>query len=177
MDLVASLVNRKWNSLPRDAAFELRNSRNNQKPRNAPPYIISHPPTISHRFRDQHFAMECLIFDILSNFLKDVLYGPTVSFPIELRNRLIKSIASDIVFSSTNGHVRPPKLLMLGCATKPITESKKMVNILNNLSHSVSYSTIEEIETELSYSSHESMSMVPHTIKKTKRFVYKGCRW
>ena len=49
----------------------------------------------------------------------------------------------------TRGLVKPQKHLLLGLGVKSMTGSKKVLNILNRLGHCISYTTEEEIETEL----------------------------
>lgn len=51
----------------------------------------------------------------------------------------------------TNGCVRPSTSLLLGLATKSITGSRKIIDILNRMGFCISYTAIEEIETELAY--------------------------
>ena len=51
--------------------------------------------------------------------------------------------------------------LMTGIAFKSLTGSRKIVDILNRLGHSVSYNTAEELETELTFASLENDRTTP----------------
>ena len=48
-----------------------------------------------------------------------------------------------------DGEWKLGKHLMLGLAMKKLTSSRRVIEILNRLGYSVSYSTVEELETEL----------------------------
>lgn len=62
----------------------------------------------------------------------------------------------------TNGCVRPSTTLFLGLATKSITGSRKMVNILYRMGFSISYTLTEEIETELAYGCSVEEHILPY---------------
>ena len=44
---------------------------------------------------------------------------------------------------------------------KSLTESRKVIEVLNHLGHSVSYNLVEEIETELRYAANEKYILTP----------------
>ena len=60
-------------------------------------------------------------------------------------------MAADTVFSVTNGRKKPSKHLKFGLAVKSMTGSKKLIGMLNRYGHCVSYTTTEELETELTF--------------------------
>ena len=68
------------------------------------------------------------------------------------QSRLIDSSCEDVIFNITRGHIKPQKHLLLGMGIKSLTGSKKVVNILNRMGHSISYHVAEELETELAMS-------------------------
>ena len=91
--------------------------------------------------------------DILENFLVHLIAGPVGNSNIQpSKVRRINSISQDIMYAVSSGKVKPSKQILLGMVTKSLTGSKKMVEMLNRLGHSVSYSAVEELETELTYS-------------------------
>ena len=47
------------------------------------------------------------------------------------------------------GGVETQKALMLGLGMKKLTSSRRVIEILNRLGYSVSYSTVEKVEIEL----------------------------
>lgn len=67
----------------------------------------------------------------------------------EKKERHVQSVADDIMFITTRGRTKPGKQLCLGLAMKSLTGSRRVVEILNRLGHSVSYHLVEEYETEL----------------------------
>ncbi|KAL4113704.1 hypothetical protein QTP88_017283 [Uroleucon formosanum] len=97
---------------------------------------------------------ECSLPDKLINFITYLVGGPD----IRRRNsdetrRKVESLASDLVYAVTNGRVKPSKQLTLGITLKSLTSSRKVIDILNRYNQCTSYNVIEELETELTYSS------------------------
>ena len=66
----------------------------------------------------------------------------------------------------TRGLVKPQKHLLLGLGVKSMTGSKKVLNILNRLGHCISYTTAEEIETELALNIAKRNSATPDGLLK-----------
>jgi hypothetical protein len=66
--------------------------------------------------------------------------------------RKINAMASDTVFNVSHGTVRPWKSTVLGLGISSMTGSKAAVTVLNRQGHSISYSAIKELETEIAYS-------------------------
>lgn len=93
---------------------------------------------------------ECEIPEELKLLIESLLNGPNRS---KNPNKPIRanSICSSIVFSITNGAVKPASCLHLGLAMLSITGSRKVVNILNRMGHAISYTVCEEIVTELAH--------------------------
>lgn len=93
---------------------------------------------------------ECEIPEELKLLVESLLNGPNRS---KNPNEPIRAnaICSSIVFSITNGTVKPANCLHLGLAMKRITGSRKVINILNRMGHAISYTVCEEIETELAH--------------------------
>lgn len=99
-----------------------------------------------------HLLIECLVKGVKqkNNQRKDIR---------------ISKICDDLIFAMSNGSVKPSNSIILGMATKSITGSRKMVEILNRLGHCCSYSTIEELETELAYGSASENRLLPSGLK------------
>lgn len=95
---------------------------------------------------------ECDIPEELRYLVESILIGPNGSNDAK-KQRRTKAICSSIIFSMSNGTVKPSNCLHLGLALKSMTGSRKVVDILNRMGHSISYNVIEEIETELAYGS------------------------
>lgn len=62
----------------------------------------------------------------------------------------------------SNGSIKPATSLYLGLAVKSITGSRKMVEILNRMGYCISYTAVEEIETELAYGCSKEKKALPH---------------
>lgn len=107
------------------------------------------------------FDGECSIPDELYILIKSLLSGPRTS-KNERKEIKIASICSSIIYSMTNGAVKPSTSLSLGLVTKSITGSRQMVEILNRLGHCVSYTMVEELETELAYGSSAHEHILPY---------------
>lgn len=106
---------------------------------------------------------ECDIPTDLYSFISCLLTGPRGT-QCERKLIKIKSICNSIIFSLTNGNVRPSSCLSLGLVTKSITGSRRMVQILNKLGHSISYSQVEELETELAYGCAANTEILPYNL-------------
>ena len=71
------------------------------------------------------------------------------------------TLSPKTLYSVTNGRVKPSKHLKLGIALKGLTGSKNVLTVLNRYGHCVNYNCVEELETELTYSSMSKQSEVP----------------
>ena len=60
-------------------------------------------------------------------------------------------MAADTVFLVINGRKKPSKHFKLGLAVKSMTGNKKLIRMLNRCGHCVSYTTTEELKTELPF--------------------------
>ena len=103
---------------------------------------------------------------ILVKFLHYLIGGPdSRRGNTDMNTKRIGSIASDIVYSTTAGRKKPGKQLKLGLTVKSLTGSKRVIEVLNRLGHCASYTTLEELETELTYSM-EDNDLTPDGIEK-----------
>ena len=73
--------------------------------------------------------------------------------PNARKSRICYSFAQDIVFAVTNGNgkVKTPKSILLPTMIKSLTNNTELINVLNRLGHSLSYSTLMESQTENSF--------------------------
>lgn len=117
------------------------------------------------------YAGECSIPPLARKFFTHLVCG---SFNRRLEENSavrIESLAQDAIYSVSNGRLKTSKHMELGIAMKSITGSRKVVNILNRLGHSISYSVAEELETELTYSSFDDKSLIPYGIEKKPQLL------
>lgn len=78
--------------------------------------------------------------------------------------RLANSLASDAIFCVSHGIVKPSKQIAFGMTIKSLTNSRKVVNILNRFGHCYYYNTLEELETETTISYVASTQICPPDI-------------
>lgn len=103
---------------------------------------------------------ECEIPSELNLLISSLMKGPNGVLN-STKERRISSICSSLIFSISNGTIKPTLSLYLGLVTKSLTGSRKMLNILNRLGHSISYTVTEGIETELAYGCAAETRLLP----------------
>lgn len=152
-ELYANLTQGEDNlSRMKSIAFEVRKSVLGQDRRHLPKHNIS---------VENICESECDIPVELYTLTSCLLSGHKGS-QNERKEIRVKSICSSIIFSITNGEVKPSFCLSLGLVTKSITGSRRMVEILNRLGHCISYSSVEELETELAYGRAANTQILPY---------------
>ena len=67
------------------------------------------------------------------------------------KQRRINLIGENIIYAISSGAKIPAKHLQVGLAMKSLTGNRKVIEVLDRLGHSISYSVVEEIETELTF--------------------------
>ena len=92
---------------------------------------------------------ESLIPESVTRFLM-LLSGKQDNIQVTERvRRLVRSFGQDMVYAISQGRIKPPKHLVLPFAVKSLTGNIELIHVLNRLGHSVSYSKVQEIDTEL----------------------------
>ena len=87
-----------------------------------------------------------------------------------IKLRRIRSISEDVVYSMTSGRKKPSKHLKLGLVIKSLTGSKKVIEILNHYGHCASCTNIEELQTELTFSSYSENFITPPEMNRSPNF-------
>ena len=101
--------------------------------------------------------------ELLTDFLSRLIFGyDTWRRESSIKQRRVHSIAQDVIYAATGGTAKPPKQIIMGLAFKSMTGSRRIVEILNLLGHSISYNATEELETELTFSSLEEGRVTPY---------------
>lgn len=95
---------------------------------------------------------ECDIPRELYVLIESLVKGPR-SMNSAKKEKRISSICNTIIFTMTNGSIKPSSCIALGLTIKSITGSRKVINILNRMGFSISYTLTEELETELAFGS------------------------
>lgn len=108
---------------------------------------------------------ECDIPKQLYDFISNLIEGPDKNSesPDDKSVKVI-SLCSDIIYAITNGRTKPSKHLTLGLAMKSLTNSRKVITILNRYGHTVGYNLVEELETGMTYTALDDKSVVPSGI-------------
>lgn len=88
--------------------------------------------------KELHLLIECL------------LKGPNGS-KSSIKEKKIESISQSIMYCASNGLMKPALPVWLALATKSLTGSRKMIEILNRMGYSISYTLAAELETELAF--------------------------
>ena len=115
------------------------------------------------------FKGEVEVPPVVNTFFSYLIAGPDRrNWSNPRKSQRIKSISQDAIFSSTNGVKKPHKHLQLALALKGLTGSKKTIDVLNRHGHCVSYSTTEELETELTYEATRTKDVTPYGMNKSK---------
>lgn len=116
-----------------------------------------------------------VIPDVVTAFFTTLINGPgsKKSLSTVKKNR-IEALSSDVVYAATNGRLKPAKHLLLGMSMKTITGSRKVVEVLNRFGYIPSYTALEEIETELSFTATESRRLLPHGLVPNNKNYHTG---
>ena len=106
-----------------------------------------------------------------------ILYsGKTAATESQRTKRLVKSVCDDIVYATSQGHVKPSKHLCLGLSIKSLTGSRKVLEVLNRFGHCISYHTVESIETDLATNISQRNYATPEGIVQ-KQGLCTGLAW
>ena len=98
---------------------------------------------------------------ILLTFFNVLFGGVNNQYHTDSTRRLADSASQDALFAIRKGRVIPKKHLALGMAVKGMTNSKKLVGILNRFGHCLNYTCLEEIETEIGSAIQEKKKSCP----------------
>lgn len=103
----------------------------------------------------------------LRTFMSTLLCGTNVRREkSEYMQRSISSISQDMIFSVQKSRVKTSKHIMFGLALKSLTNSKKVINMINKFGHCCSYSVLEGIETEATFTSMNANDLCPENVRR-----------
>ena len=95
-------------------------------------------------------AQHAIVPESTMDFLRYLLTGYNDPGHASQRvQRLLRSFAHDMVYAVTGGQTKPPKHIVLAFTVNSLTGNVELINVLNRLAHSISYSQMEEIDTAL----------------------------
>ena len=99
---------------------------------------------------------------LVEKFLQYLIAGPDIRlWKSNTKKCRINSLGADLVFATSNGRKIPSKQLKVGLPFKSTTGSRQVIDMLNHMNQSVSYSVAEELETELTYNVTKDNSVTP----------------
>lgn len=85
----------------------------------------------------------------------------------EVVDRKVMAMASDAVYNTSRGRVRPWQHTVLGLGLRTLTSSKLILCILNRLGHSLSYDEVKALETEFAFSAEANDRDAPDGVRLT----------
>ena len=114
---------------------------------------------------------------MLGEFLNTMITGRDCDDQMSSRQaRLKHSIAQDIVYIVSNCKVKTRKSLLLPSTMKQLTNNTEIINIVPRLGHNVSYSILNEMQTENAYIVHDQQEsddvILPLTSQKETFTIY-----
>lgn len=136
----------------KSVAYDIRRKMMSQEKRYLPKHNIS---------VENIYEGECDISIELYTLISSLIKGPRDSKSEKMEIK-IKSICDSIIYTMSCGTVKPSTCLSLAFVTKSITGSRRMVEILNRMGHCVSYSVVEELESELAYGCAANTEILPY---------------
>ena len=111
---------------------------------------------------------ECTVPNILNDFYTTLLSGSEYRRKRSPNTkRSSDSFSQDVIHAVTNGNIKPAKHITLGMCLKALTNSKNIINILNRFGHCSSYTILEGLETEATFSSTSRTDVCPEDILRT----------
>ncbi len=116
------------------------------------------------------------------------MHSQSTASPEDVVERKAMAYASDAVFNCTRGKVCSWRHQSLGLGLGTLTGSKVLLTILNRFGHSISYSKVKGLETEMAYSCSDSGLEIPAGLRNILRtgkvtityyfdFLILSCLW
>lgn len=155
MELLSATISAVQDDLTiraKKVALDIRKTVKNMNKRQLPKQNISLKDVIEGECdvpKELYVLIECLI------------KGPRTMKSAK-KERKIFSICNSIIFSMSNGAIKPSSCIALGLTMKSITGSRKVIDILNRMGHSISYTSAEELETELAFGAAQNRFILPY---------------
>ena len=105
--------------------------------------------------------------DMLRSFYTALLSGSHESNSLHADlERKVESLSQDALYCVSRGKIKPPKHLCMGLGMKSLTGSRRIVEILNRMGHSIGYHMAESIETEVASSILEKNRLLPDIMQQ-----------
>ena len=111
-------------------------------------------------------AKNASIPTLLCFFLENLLYYSDKQ--THRRNRIISSIAQDLIYNKTNCESKTVKHVGLSLCTKRKAVSRKLIAWLNHLGHSISYHNVNLVETHIAEEQMANVTIAAYVPKNIK---------
>ena len=89
--------------------------------------------------------------DLLDRFCSVLITGKSSDNGSNVSERTVRlknSISQDMVYSVSNENIKTPKSVLFPSVVKSLWNNTEVLRLINHYGHGISYSLIEEIETE-----------------------------
>ena len=116
--------------------------------------IKTHPPAMSWPPKEHELDPSKLskyIPDLLDKFCGVLITGKSSDNGLNISERTVRlknSIAQDMVYSVSNGNINTPKSVLFPAVVKLLCNNTEVGRLIKHYGHGISYSLIEETETE-----------------------------
>lgn len=101
------------------------------------------------------------------SFMKYFLQGPRKS-QSERKDVQITSLSHALINCVSGGRIKTMASVVLGLSMKDLTNSKKVIDILNKLGFCLSYSVIEGVGTEIAHALNQQTSRMPQGLEQNR---------
>lgn len=125
--------------------------------------LLANEPTAEDLIRG-----ECTIPPLLSDFYSKLICSSFRRKNNKNVQRVAQSFSADVIYAATKGKIKPSKHITLGMTLKGLTNSRKIINIINKYGHCCSYTVLEELENEATFASAQQKFICPENNTRSK---------
>ena len=102
----------------------------------------------------------------LKEFFYELYRARTETSQRDKLERLAKCSCDYVVFNVTRGRIKPGKHICMGIALNSLTESRRVIKIMNRFGYSIGYRTVEALETQMASEICERQLTTPDGINR-----------
>ena len=114
-------------------------------------------PPYSTTNNEENIIVPIVVYNLLAWILCEDGEGEDERVNVDENcQRLVLSLAQDLLYNVSKGRMKTPKHVALPIAVKNLTGSKEVITLLNRYGHGISYDQVLEIETALAESHMEA---------------------
>ena len=110
-------------------------------------------PPYSTTINEENISVPTVVYNLLAWILSEDGEREDEKVNVDENcQRLVLSLAQDLLYNVSKGRMKTPKHVALPIAVKNLTRSKEVITLLNRYGHGISYDQVLEIETALAES-------------------------